>query len=226
MITILHGALGSAHQFAPLQNAIGGPSRVITFIGHGNEADISEPWSIELFSRQLEQALELDHPKTPAQIFGYSMGGYVALDCAIRRPDLVAKIVTLGTKLLWTSKGALDEIKKLDADIIKAKVPAFAADLALRHGENRWRTVLAKTADLMIALGSHPLLTADRCSEITVPVRYGLGDRDEMVSLQETVEWYKATPHAELSVLPLTRHPIERVDTNQLVRHITSFLAP
>ena len=180
VITILHGALGSAHQFAPLQGALSIPSRVITFIGHGAESDSDEPWSIELFSRQLEQSLQSDPSGAPAHIFGYSMGGYVALDCAIRRPDLIEKIVTLGTKLSWSEQGALDETKKLNPDIIEAKVPAFAADLARRHGAERWRTVLSKTADLMIALGSNPVLTIERCAQFSLPVRYGLGDRDEM----------------------------------------------
>ncbi|MBK6418752.1 MAG: hypothetical protein IPF79_06155 [Ignavibacteria bacterium] len=105
MITILHGALGSAHQFEPLRTTLGLPSQVITFHGHGGTADVDQPWDIELFSRQLELELESGAHQQPAQIFGYSMGGYVAIDCALRRPDLIGRIVTLGTKLQWTQEG-------------------------------------------------------------------------------------------------------------------------
>ncbi|MBL0322725.1 MAG: hypothetical protein IPP80_10205 [Ignavibacteria bacterium] len=47
-----------------------------------------------------------------------------------------------------------------------------------------------------------------------------------MVSLTETVDFYKATPGAELAVLPGTRHPMERVDPARLAQHILSFLEP
>lgn len=225
MITILHGALGSAHQFEPLRAALGIPSQVITFHGHGGTTDVDQPWSIDLFSRQLEHELERT-TQPPAQIFGYSMGGYVALDCALRRPDLIGRIVTLGSKLHWTREGAEHETLKLNPEVIEAKVPAFAADLARRHGESAWKTVLNKTADLMRTLGERPILTHERVGALTVPVRYGIGDRDEMVSLSETVEFYKATPGAELAVLPGTRHPMERVDSARLAQHILSFLEP
>lgn len=226
MITILHGALGSAHQFEPLRAALNVPSRVITFHGHGSTADVDQPWDIDLFSHQLEQELEREPQQQPAQIFGYSMGGYVALDCALRRPDLIGRIVTLGTKLHWTREGAEHETLKLNPDVIEAKVPAFAADLARRHGESSWKTVLQKTAHLMRTLGERPILTHERVGALTIPVRYGIGDRDEMVSLTETVDFYKATPGAELAVLPGTRHPMERVDPSRLAHHILSFLEP
>ncbi|MBK7032589.1 MAG: alpha/beta hydrolase [Ignavibacteria bacterium] len=226
MITILHGALGSAHQFEPLRTTLGLPSQVITFHGHGGTADVDQPWDIELFSRQLELELESGAHQQPAQIFGYSMGGYVAIDCALRRPDLIGRIVTLGTKLHWTQEGAEHETLKLNPDVIESKVPAFAADLARRHGESAWKTVLHKTADLMRTLGERPILTHERVGALTVPVRYGIGDRDEMVSLTETVDFYKATPGAELAVLPGTRHPMERVDPARLAQHILSFLEP
>jgi pimeloyl-ACP methyl ester carboxylesterase len=225
MITILHGALGSAHQFEPLRAALGVPSQVITFHGHGGTTDVDQPWSIDLFSRQLEHELERTSQR-PAQIFGYSMGGYVALDCALRRPDLIGRIVTLGSKLHWTREGAEHETLKLNPEVIEAKVPAFAADLAARHGAERWRTVLIKTADLMRDLGAAPVLTHERIGALTLPVRYGIGDRDEMVTLAETHEFYKATPGAEFAVLPGTRHPMERVKVDLLSNHILSFLEP
>jgi len=221
---ILHGALGSAHQFDALQEALTVPSAVLTFVGHGNVADTCDDWSVELFSKQLEEELQSRDSSTPVSIFGYSMGGYVAMDCALRRPDLIARIVTLGTKFDWSVEGAMREIQMLDPDMIQSKVPAFGADLARRHGAHRWRIVLAKTADLMTHLGAQPTLSPERCSSLTIPVRYGIGDRDQMVSVEETIPYFRSSPGAELHVLPNTRHPIERVSLAELVRHIETFL--
>lgn len=44
-----------------------------------------------------------------------------------------------------------------------------------------------------------------------------LGDRDKMVTLDETVNAYKAIPGAALSVFPETPHPLEKVDVSRIV---------
>ena len=51
-----------------------------------------------------------------------------------------------------------------------------------------------------------------------------LGDRDKMVTLDETVEVYKNLPQAQLAILPNTAHPIEMVNTDRLANEIKSFL--
>jgi hypothetical protein len=51
-----------------------------------------------------------------------------------------------------------------------------------------------------------------------------LGDRDQMVSLQETLDVYKALPQAQLAVLPNTPHPIEKVDLSLVSVLVQRFL--
>lgn len=225
MITILHGALGSEHQFEALQSQLGEPSRVVSFVGHGNTPDVDSPWSIELFSTQLEQFLANQSDSSPARIFGYSMGGYVALHCALRSPHLFERILTLGTKFAWSQQVARKEAERLNPDMILAKVPAFAVDLERRHGTENWKNVLAKTAEMMIGLGVTPALEPHMLGSLQPRVRYGVGDRDTMVSVEETLEYYRATPNAELSVLPSTPHPIERVDPLALSGYVLEFLS-
>lgn len=230
-LVVLHGALGSAHQFEPLRAALPGVDvHVLEFHGHGSAPDVADPWTIDLFAHQLEDLLENFHedlhedPHKVLSVFGYSMGGYVAIRLAQRRPDLISRILTLGTKLDWSPEGAAKEIKMLNADVIEQKVPAFAADLQRRHGSDHWRTVLTKTAELMVDLGAQPVLTEQNVADLTVPVRFGIGDRDEMVTLEETIRFYRATPQAQLTVLPGTRHPIEKVNLDLLIPEIERFL--
>ncbi len=218
---ILHGALGSAHQFSELGariSELGVNVDVLEFIGHGAQPDADVSWTMDLFVDQLEHYLEAQ-AWTAVRIFGYSMGGYVALELAKRRPDLVGRILTLGTKLSWSLKGAQHETRLLDPDVIAEKVPAFAADLQRRHGADQWTTVLQKTADMMIDLGDRPRLTPETMDQVVCPVRFMVGDRDEMVSLEETRLFQQATPGAELAVLPGTRHPIEKVRTDMILWH-------
>lgn len=218
---ILHGALGSAHQFVELGQRIsdiGVNTNVLEYVGHGSQPDTDTPWSMDLFVDQLERFLDAE-VWTNACIFGYSMGGYVALVLAKRRPDLVGRLITLGTKLAWSPQGARHETRLLDPETIAGKVPAFAADLQRRHGADRWTTVLQKTADMMIDLGDRPRLTPETMDQVACPVRFMVGDRDEMVSLEETRSFQQSTASAELAVLPGTRHPIEKVRTDMILWH-------
>lgn len=204
---VLHGALGSRHQFETLLKEFG-DAEFIEFPGHGTTPDSDMPWTIDLFANVLEERLG---ERKNVDVFGYSMGGYVALTLALRRPELFRRIVTLGTKLHWTPESAEKESSRLNPGVIETKVPAFATDLARRHGAERWQNVLGRTAELMIDLGLSPRLTPHNISTLSVNVQYMLGDADEMVTLDETLAFRFATPQSNLAILPGTRHPIEKV---------------
>jgi hypothetical protein len=65
-------------------------------------------------------------------------------------------------------------------------------------------------------LGQHHPLKNDAFAQIPHRVRFSVGDKDRMVSLNETVEWFRKVKNAELQVFPHTQHPIERVDVSLL----------
>jgi pimeloyl-ACP methyl ester carboxylesterase len=69
----------------------------------------------------------------------------------------------------------------------------------------------------------NPLKPADY-ENIQHPALLMLGDRDKMVSLDETLEVYKTLPNAQLAVLPATGHPIEMVDPGRLAWELRRFL--
>jgi pimeloyl-ACP methyl ester carboxylesterase len=85
--------------------------------------------------------------------------------------------------------------------------------------------VLSKTAAMLTAMGkNNPLKPADYPA-IQHPVLLMLGDRDKMVTLDETVEVHKYLPQAQLAILPNTAHPIEMVNADRLAFEIKSFLS-
>ncbi len=79
MTILLHGALGSAAQLETLQAQMPESQDAVAldFPGHGS-ASSTEPFSMRLFA---DSVLKFMDEKNAAQadIFGYSMGGYVAL---------------------------------------------------------------------------------------------------------------------------------------------------
>ena len=215
-IIILHGAIGASDQLNPLAESLsakGFSVHQFSFSGHGKMA-FQERFSIEQFAVELYQFI-LEHNLEQPNIFGYSMGGYVALYLESQKPNLMGKMATLATKFDWTPEGAIKEAAMLNPETIQQKVPNFAEALQIRHGEN-WVELLNKTAEMMKALGDAPLLNEEVLNTIESPVLLGLGDKDSMVNLDETRNVYAALPKANMYMLPNTKHPIEGVNVELL----------
>jgi len=88
--------------------------------GHGRTADIARDITYENFADDVAALLEeLKIPR--ADLIGYSMGGAVAMQCAIRHPDKVRKVVVISSVFRRDGmvKEALDAIPKLTADAFK-----------------------------------------------------------------------------------------------------------
>ena len=222
---LLHGALGAAAQFSSLQSALekNFNCKALNFYGHGNAAAVHKTFRIELFAEQLHQ--ELQKETEPVHVFGYSMGGFVACYCAHQFPERIKRIFTLGTKWEWTAETVSREVKMLDANTIQQKVPAFATQLAKRHSALSWEVVLQRTAEMMRYLSMQKIFGTAEAAGLQLPVCYAIGDRDKMVSKEETHAMYSANKLAQYCVLPNTPHPIEQVNDGLLVSILNHFFS-
>lgn len=212
----LHGALGSAAQLLAALSPLAEKANLLffDFPGHGERS--AETLNIAACVAATREFI-LQNQLAGTTIFGYSMGGYVALLLAKQHPELVGQIITLGTKLNWNPHDA--EVQKLNPEIILEKVPKYAAALQQQHSEN-WKKVLAETADLMLDLGANPRLTDTICQTIQHTVLLCLADGDTMVTREETIHATYLLPNAEFAEIPNSGHPIERVDMGELGRLI------
>lgn len=228
-LLLLHGAIGAKDQLEPLAASLKEHYTIHTlnFDGHGG-ASMPDTFSIPLFAKNVSDYCTASNISS-VNIFGYSMGGYVAMYLAKHSPALVDKIVTLATKFHWDEPTAAKETKMLDAAVIAQKVPAFAAQLQQRHAPNHWTNVLEKTKDMLLQLGRQNTLQLSDYTDIKHSCLLMLGDRDKMVSLDETLAVYKTLPAGQLAVLPATPHPLEQVDLTLLAtmirRHVSDVRA-
>ena len=152
------------------------------------------------------------------------MGGYVALYLARHSPALVRRIITLATKFQWNPDIAAKETAMLNADTIEEKVPAFAKQLQQRHYPNDWKIVLQKTKQLLIQLGDKNDLQLNDYQTILTPSLLLLGDKDKMVTPEETAQVEKALPNGKFQLLENTPHALEKVDVNMLGDIVHQFL--
>ncbi len=222
-LILLHGALGSTKTLRPLHQALEAHFDLHTFdfIGHGS-AD-AQAFDLPLLADQLRQYIQEKQLNQPS-IFGYSMGGYVALTLGQTHSDLIGDIICLGTKFHWTTESAAKAISKIQADKILEKVPRFADYLISQHGDPDWRSMLQHTADMMEDLGKATPLTPGNVSTISNRVYLCLGDLENTVSHEETQEYEAAMPNASFHILPETPHPIEKVNASALAKTIMTFL--
>ena len=224
-IILLHGALGAPNDLQALSASLTSKGlRVHTpaFSGHAGTG-FGAQFGIPGFSRELEIFMENSTPGG-AHIFGYSMGGYVALNLALKPGNRIQKIMTLATKFNWSRETVEKETQGLNPELMQQKIPAFAAMLEEKHGST-WKELVVKTADLMRELQELQLLDAASLKTISNKILIGIGDRDKMVSLEETVEAYKSLPGGSMYMLPATKHPLETADPGLLSRLIEDFIA-
>lgn len=224
-IILLHGALGSKIQFQVLKNLLSSQFNVLdlNFEGHGDRFSNKE-YSIDLFVENVQEKLN-EINITETNIFGYSMGGYVGLKLALTKPELVKRIVTLGTKFDWNKEIVKQEVEKLNPEKIEEKVPAFANRLAELHSANNWKSVVRKTADLMEGLGNGKNLTDTDLKQINHKILIGIGAFDNMVTLEESKQALESLQNGNLLVLEGCKHPIESVNMYQLSEIISNFIA-
>lgn len=221
-LLLLHGALGSKDHFCSLKKRLEETYDVyaINFEGHGGEESVND-FSIQLFTGNVIEFIET-HSINDVHIFGYSMGGYVALNEALKIPKKVKKILTLGTKFNWDMESAEAEVKLLNPTKIEEKVPQFAENLRQLHAPQDWKVVMNKTADMMINMARGAKLFDDDFKKIHQHVVIGIGSLDNMVSYEESEYVSNLLPNAQLIQLEGVKHPIETIGTEELLHFILS----
>lgn len=157
-----------------------------------------------------------------ADLFGYSMGGYVALWLAWKHPERVGQVITLGTKLDWSPETAGGMRRMFDAEKIALKAPALAEHLANAHAPLDWKILCRQTADFLTDLGDGKGIPESAFSEIKRPVHIGRGDADQVVSEEESRKVAQAIPNGSLHILSGVPHGIEQADVDEVTRYIGS----
>ncbi len=153
-LVLLHGGLGAIEMYAPLLPALSANHRVIAvdLQAHGRTADIDRPLRMELMADDvaaLIQQLGLDK----ADVMGYSLGGGVALQTAIRHPERVRKLVLVSTPFRrdgWYPEvlAGMARMGPQAAEPMK-QTPVYATYASLAPRPQDWPVLLAKMGELL-----------------------------------------------------------------------------
>jgi pimeloyl-ACP methyl ester carboxylesterase len=222
-IILLHGALGSKKQMEPIHNLLNDffETTSINFSGHGGNPIPALEFSLEMFMNDVLKEIERLQVKK-VNILGYSLGGYVGLNLALKYPQKINKLVTLSTKLKWDRDFAEKEAQKILPEFIEKNHPKLADKLKATHHPEDWRVICKKTSDFFLDLGKNHL-SEDELAQINHQVLLSTGDRDEIATFPETYHIYKRMNNSQLLVMPNTGHQIEKMDYYSLFHDFKRF---
>ena len=181
--------------------------------GHGHTRDVEGPVTFELMARDTIAFIETV-VGGPVHLLGCSDGAILALTVALRRPDLVRRLVFATG--VFHRDGWEDGVLQGDPpDFLRQSYGEVSPD-----GIGHYDVMVAKL-DTMHA--HEPSLTHDDLGKIACRTLVMVADDDE-VRLEHAVDLYRTLPDAELSVVPGTSHGL-LVEKPQLCNMvITEFL--
>jgi pimeloyl-ACP methyl ester carboxylesterase len=218
-LVMLHGGIGASETLAPIVPALAADRRVILvdLQGHGHTGDVD---------RQLRPALMADDIAGLAShlglesldLFGYSLGGEVALRTAIQHPGLVRRLVLVSIAIRRDGNhpeviAAFDQLTEAAAEPMKQS-PLYAHYSRVAPRPEDWSVLIGKTGELlrdeydwtdeiasvqaqtMLVYADADSVRPDHVVEFYGLLGGGLGDPG----------WDGSHPGAQLAILPGATH--------------------
>jgi pimeloyl-ACP methyl ester carboxylesterase len=198
-LLLLHGGLSSGREWAPLAARLSSRYRVVApdARGHGHSTRTDRPLSYGLLADDVAtfiRALELRDPV----VGGWSDGGQVALELAVRHPGLAGALIVGGALPDYVGSGLRDRSRAL---LEAPDEPEEVEGMRATHAD--WDGLLEQTKAMWLGYEG---ISATDVAVIAAPVLVLAGDRDELVDPEQSVALYRSLGNAELAVCPATTH--------------------
>ncbi len=218
-LVMLHGGVNPSEMFGAPLAAMAKSHQVyaIHLRGHGLSSDTDEPWSVEQMADDVAALLD-ELGIEQIDVMGYSLGGGVALQTAIRHPARVGKLIVISMNV--RDDGNFPEVRA-QFESMPDMAPEIArqieqSPLAELYPDVDWEAMFRKTGEMV--QGSFDW-SAD-VAKITSPTLLIYADADMMYP-EHIIETYKLlgggtrdagfdgslrpTPN-QLAIIPNTTH--------------------
>lgn len=241
-VLLVHGTACCIASWGGAFADLGCDHRVIAYDRRGYGQSAGRP--ARDYGQHAEDAIALleQTAASPATVVGWSSGGVVALDVAIRRPDLVASLVIVETPLHGQTHPSVRLLTAYPGVLLLALRgrDAAAAERFVRlvsretDGRNSWDRF---PEDMRVAMLAHSATTVSEfrpsrrpgtgehlrrraLAAIACPSRYLVGELSESWFQRSARRFARLVPDATVHVVPGGSHslPIER--TTEFVRHV------
>ncbi|MFC0108168.1 alpha/beta fold hydrolase [Kibdelosporangium aridum] len=211
-LVLLHGGFSDSRDFD--DNLLKLASKFKIYLldrrGHGRTPDVEGPVSIEMLVGDVAAFID-EVVGEPAHLAGYSSGGFVALAVAVKRPDLVRKLVLVSTAY---DKDGWMFLPEPDAELPPQLVDRYAE--VSPDGRDHMPVVVRKFAEMEAGESLKP-------AEVTSPTLILVAD-DDMIHLRHIIDMYEAIPKAQLGIVPATSHLLFWERPELVTRLVEEFL--
>jgi pimeloyl-ACP methyl ester carboxylesterase len=218
-LVLLHGAFGRAMELPELE-----ANRQVIAVelqGHAHTGNTDRPLTYENMADDVA-ALVKQLGIGRVDLFGYSMGGTVALGVAIRHPEFVNKVVITGSHFGKIEDafepGTLKQFKSLSAGFSPPPLKSYYDKVA--PDPKGWPALVVGVRKMGLEFGG---FSAEQMKSIRAPVLVTLGDRDG-VRVEHAVEMYRLMPKAQLAIFPAANHFLIFQKSNKLLPTVAAFL--
>jgi pimeloyl-ACP methyl ester carboxylesterase len=235
-LVLLHGGVDPSQTFGAPLAAMARTHRVIAIHlrGHGLSTDTDAPWSAETMADDV--AAVLRHLGIGrARVMGYSLGAGVSLQVAIRRPELVEKLVAVS--IAFRADGDYPEVRQAFEQMpgMAAAIGGqlAASPLADLYPGADWERIMRKSAEMNLADRDW----TEGIRAIRAPILLVFADADSIRPEHMVAFWEllgggqrdagldgSQRPQSQLAILPGTTH-YSVIDSPLLTDVATAFLA-
>ncbi len=224
-VLLLHGLLGSiethwkefidplAFKFQVVQ---------VDLRGHGWSDNTAMTLDSDRMMCDIEGLLDFLQIES-THVAGYDFGGYLGLKLHLNQPERVKSLVMHGTKFYWPDYTTKRMMKNLNPDLMSEKVPGYANQLVVEHGAGRWRSLVRQAADLIAYISSNGM-TEHMARYANCPTLISVGDRDEMIPVEEALRLSCLFEKGALPVLPGVSHSFHAASVQALLPPLLAFL--
>lgn len=226
-LVYLHGGFSDSRELEPLLPRYAERFRVHTpdRRGHGRSPDVDGPFDFERFAADIVAFVE-QVVGGPAHLVGFSDGATTALHVALRRPDVVRRLVMISGQ--YHADGLLAGLlpPHFADDPAAAATTMASSRLARRHAEvspdGPEHFVVAAEKVLRMSV-TEPRLAAADLAGVAARTMVVCAD-DDAVSWEHVLAHYQGIPDAELAVVPGTSHVLISEKPDLVGRLVLDFL--
>ncbi len=222
-VLFLHSALSTHKEFGKLSSYYENRRQILLdFPFHGESTGAGE-LTMRLLAESVRDLL-LKLESYSADIIGYSMGGYAALELARIAPSMVHSITSHAMKFYWTDEAIAEALDGLNAEKIKARSQKGYDILSAMHSASGLEKTIESMRSVIRHFGTEKISEED-VRGIHAPLLLSVGDSDHLVPLSEITKLYEYQDKAKtfLAIHSNSPHPISKLDLESFTHSVREF---
>lgn len=224
-LLFLHGGVGSLEDFDPIIDLFAEFDCVmVDSRGHGGSTMDNTPLSYPLLACDVEAVIN-DYRLVEPLVIGHSDGGIAGLHIAARGKVKLCGLVTIASRGYPPPDELLDKVyRPLTADKWRERFPAGVTLYEKLNPERDFDRLFGTVKAMWINMedDNYPFHVLHK---IDLPTLILCGDRDHLVSRDQTLALAKALPKAALGIFPFGSHIFHQEHPELVAPFITEFIS-